>query len=300
MRPQMPLPIPPSETRSRERLRRHYEIEKRLADRLRAAPQDQRRQLYGEVYDELFRGLPELPRLAQDPESLRFVVGLQAAALEPLVDDDSVFLELGAGDCSLALHLAGRVRKVYAVDASAAAAAVEDRPDNFELVLADATELALEPESVDVAYSCHFLEHLHPEDARAHLAAVLRVLRPGGRYLCVTPNRLWGPHDVSRYFADVPRGLHLREYTHGDLARLFLSAGYGAAKVLRGQAQPPRCAAVWPYAGLETALELLPLRLRRRLMDAVLDRRQAAPYRPLEQVQVVGFRRRPASRRAGG
>jgi len=286
----MPLPIPSSEPRSREQLRRHYEIEKRLAERLRTAPKAERRRLYGEVYDELFRSVPELRPPVADPESQRFVVGLQAAALEPFLEADTVFLELGAGDCALALHLAGRVRRVYAVDASAAAAGAGEHPDNFELVLADATELALEPASVDLAYSCHFLEHLHPEDAADHLAAVLRVLRPGGCYVCVTPNRLWGPHDVSRYFDDVPTGLHLCEYTHGDLARRLLRAGFEEAKVLRGQARPPRCTTVWRYAGLEKALELLPLKLRRPLMSAGLGRLKPPPYRPLEQVQVVGYR----------
>jgi SAM-dependent methyltransferase len=284
----MPLPIPSYEPRSREQLRRHYEIEKRLADRLRTAPKDERRRLYGEVYDELFKSLPELPKLADDPATQRFVVDLQAAALEPLIREDTVFLELGAGDCALSLHLAGRVRRVYAVDVSAEAVGAGERPDNFELVFGDATEIGLEPGSVDVAYSCHFLEHLHPDDAGTHLAAVLRLLRPGGCYLCVTPNRLWGPHDVSRYFDDVPTGFHLREYTHGELVRLFLGAGFDTARILGGH--PPRPLAAWPYAGFEKVLGWLPANVRRPLMDVVLGRSREAPYRPLEQVKAVGYR----------
>ena len=286
----MPLPIPSSEARSHDLLKRHYEIEKALAQRLRVATKPERGRLYRELYDEFFRSVPGLPRLAEDLESQRQVVALQTVALEPFLDKDTVFLEIGAGDCALALELAGRARRVIAVDASAEAVGSADLPDNFELVLTDATELDLDPESVDLAYSCHFLEHLHPEDAADHLVAVRRVLRPGGAYVCVTPNRLWGPHDISKYFDDAPTGFHLREYTHGDLARLFRDCGYRQIRALRGLAQPPRCVALWPYACLEGGLGLLPQRVRRSVMAASLGRLRRSPFRPLEQVQVVGYR----------
>lgn len=278
----MPWPVPPTETRSRETLRRHYEVEKALADRLRRAAADERRGLYGEVYDEFFRRLTDLPTL--DPEARRQVVALQARALEPFLTPDSVFLEVGAGDGALALHVAARVRRVVAVDASAATAPRE-HPENFELVLSGALELPLDDAGVDVAYSCHFLEHLHPDDAPVHAAEVRRVLRPGGRYLCVTPNRLWGPHDVSRSFDDAPTGLHLREYTHGELARLLRHAGFCRTEVLR-LGRTPRPVAVAPYAALERVLGLLSPGWRRRLLPLVL--RGRPPFRPLEQVKVVG------------
>lgn len=282
----MPLPIPPTEPRGPAALRRHYEIERELAGRLRRAAKEERRRLYGEIYDDLFRRVADLPRLADDPATQRRVVELQARALEPFLRPDTVFLEVGAGDGALALHVAATARRVYAVEASAAAVAGLEPPENFELVLAGATDLGLDVASVDVAYSCHFLEHLHPEDALDHAAEVRRVLRPGGVYLCVTPNRLWGPHDVSRYFDDVPAGLHLREYTHAELARLLRRAGFRRAAVLRGVGSAPRPTPVWPYAALEGALGLLPVAPRRRLMAFALGRGEP-PFRPLEQVKVV-------------
>lgn len=277
----MPWPVPPTETRSREALRRHYEIETALADRLRRAAADERPALYGEVYDELFRRVTDLPK--PDPEGRRREVALQARAVEPFLTRDSVFLEVGAGDGALAFHVAARARRVIAVEASGETAP-QGRPEGFELVLSGSLELPLDDAGVDLAYSCHFLEHLHPDDAPVHAAEVRRVLRPGGRYLCVTPNRLWGPHDVSRYFDDAPAGLHLREYTHGELARMLRRAGFRRVAALR-LGRTPRPAAVTPYAALEGVLGLLPPGGRRRLLPLVL--RGRPPFRPLEQVKVV-------------
>lgn len=286
----MPWPIPPSEPRGREALTRHYELERSLAERLRHAAKEERRRLYGPVYDELFRGLSDLQKLADDPEAERQVVELQARALEPLLRPRAVFLEIGAGAGALALHMASKAGRVFAVEASAEAAAGIEAPENFELVLTGSISLPLDDGSVDLAYSCHFLEHLHPDDARDHAAEVRRVLRPGGSYLCVTPNRLWGPHDISRYFDDVPTGLHLFEYTHADLARLFRGAGFPRVAVISGPgpgARPARPRPVWPRALVEGLFDRFPVRLRRLLLVSIFRRRQP-PFRPLEQVKVLG------------
>ncbi len=285
----MPQPIPPTEPRSRDELRRHYEIETALAARLRRASKEERRSLYSEVYDELFRQVPELARKA-DPAGRAHEVALQAQALKPFLDPETVFLEVGAGDCALSLHLAGKVRQVYAVEAAAEVSGGLGKPEGFELLLTDTNPLPLDAASVDVAYSCHFLEHLHPEDAAEHAAEMRRVLRPGGVYVAITPNRLWGPHDVSRYFDDVPTGFHLREYTHVELARLLRRAGFARVEVLRGVGERPRLVSLRPYLFVEGTLSLLPAMLRRRAMALLFGRRGAPPFRPLEQVKVVARR----------
>ncbi len=278
----MPLPIPPHEPRSLETLHRHYQIEKELADRLRDAPRVQRRRLYGEVYDEYFRRV-DLPGL--DAASRADVVRLEAMAVEPFLDENSVFLEIGAGDCAVSLYIASKVRRAFALDASAQTAAQERSEEGFGLVIAETLPLA--DASVDVAYSCHFLEHLHPEDADEHLAEVRRVLRPGGCYVCVTPSRLWGPHDTSRYFDEVPTGFHLREYTHAELARRMYRAGFGRVDALRGIGEPARRSSLLPYSLVENTLDLLPVGVRRRVMDRFLLSGRP-PFRPLEQVKVIG------------
>ncbi len=94
------------------------------------------------------------------------------------------------------------------------------------MILSDGTSIPVPPGSIDVAYSNQLMEHLHPDDARAQLLNLNRALKPGGIYVCQTPNRLTGPHDVSRGFDAVATGFHLREYTNGELIALFRECGF--------------------------------------------------------------------------
>ena len=275
--------MPPTDPHH-EAVRRHYEIEKELAGRLRAASKAERRSLYSEVYDELFRQVPELAHDSDDAGRAQ-AVALQVQALSPFLRQDAVFLEVGAGDSALALAVAERVGKVYAVEASAEITCGVEAPENFELFVDDSIVLPLETAGIDVAYSCHFLEHLHPEDAADHLAEMRRLLAPGGVYLCVTPSRLWGPHDVSRHFDDVPMGFHLHEYTHAELARWMKRAGFEQVGVLRELGRPP--VSVWPYTLAEEVLDRLAPKKRRGVMERWFGRGQP-PFRRLEQVKVVG------------
>src|ERR1051326_2425565 len=78
--------------------------------------------------------------------------------------------------------------------------------------------------AIDVVYSNDVIEHLHPDDAREHLALVHRLLRPGGLYICITPNRVTGPHDISARFLPYhakAQGAHIREYSHRELCDEF-------------------------------------------------------------------------------
>ena len=50
------------DSRTPERLIAHYELERRLADRLRAGSQGERSGLYGEVYSKLFDSLQDHPQ----------------------------------------------------------------------------------------------------------------------------------------------------------------------------------------------------------------------------------------------
>src|SRR5690606_28242527 len=80
--------------------------------------------------------------------------------------------------------------------------------------------------SVDLAVSRQVVEHLHPDDIPEHFAAIAKIVAPGGVFIIETPNRVTGPWDVSRGITDDPTGFHLREFTHGELARLMRDAGF--------------------------------------------------------------------------
>lgn len=123
--------------------------------------------------------------------------------------------------------MAGTAAKVYAIDVCDAITARSDRPANFELAMSDGTNVPVPAGSVDLAYSNQLMEHMHSDDAASQLGNIARALRPGGRYICLTPHRLQGPCDVSQFFDDdVATGFHLKEYTYAELDRLFYHAGF--------------------------------------------------------------------------
>ena len=76
------------------------------------------------------------------------------------------------------------------------------------------------------------MEHLHPDDAATQLCNIFRALKPGGRYLCITPNMVSGPPDISQFFYEEATGLHLREYTYAELVRLMRQVGFRHFRVL--------------------------------------------------------------------
>src|SRR5687767_10572854 len=79
----------PGETRSPERLWMHYVTERRLADRLRrAATPEERQRLCATMYDELFRLVPDHPRLTkrdEDPAVREEGVAWDLAQLRPFL-----------------------------------------------------------------------------------------------------------------------------------------------------------------------------------------------------------------------
>ncbi len=248
-------------------VREHYEVERELADRLRMATREQRRSLYGPVYDELYQRVPHHPQLRRksSAELTRQALGPQLRILQPYLGPDTTLLEIGPGDCSLSVALAERVRQVYGLDVSEKITHRISLPSNFKLILSDGTSVPLPPDSVDVAFSNQLMEHLHPDDALEQLEGICRALRPGGVYICITPNRLSGPHDISQYFDSVATGFHLKEYTVGELSRLFRQVGFRKVHTLLGRRGACVPAPVAPVVAGEAMLELLPPRARRVL-----------------------------------
>lgn len=256
-----------SDQRSDAAVRQHYEIERELADRLRNAPAGVRAQLYHEVYDELFRRVPDHPQLAlaADPAESTRRVGHKLALLDRFVSDETTLVEVGAGDCALTVAVAPLVRRVIAVDVSDALVDRAVLPANVEFVLSDGTDIPVDPECADVAYSNQLMEHLHPDDAVAQVASIAGALRSGGRYVCITPSRLSGPHDVSRGFDLVATGLHLHEYSLAELTGVFADAGLEIEQCYAGGRGHYGRMPVGLARLVERAVGALPPNLRRRV-----------------------------------
>lgn len=256
------------------RVRAHYEIERSLAERLRNASKQERRVLYPALYDELMRRVEDHPlrQAVRTPEQVASSVAYHRNMLEPFLKPDSVFLEIGAGDCSLSLAVAREVKQVYAVDVSTEATGQIVPPPNFTLVISDGTSIPVPASSVDLAFSNQLMEHLHPDDALEQLREIYTALAPGGRYLLATPNRLNGPHDISLGFDTTATGLHLREYTVRELVPIMKRAGFKQVQVYYPSRHLRASAA--PVEVIEALLESLPSSLRWKL----------ASRKPLQQI----------------
>jgi SAM-dependent methyltransferase len=257
----------PRERRGAAQLRAHYAIERELAARLRGATKEQRRRLYTEVYDELMRRVPDHPMLSGDDEVSHPSDRWNLAFLERFLRPGCTYLEVGAGDCKFAATIAQRVKKAYAVEVCEQLTHHVARRPNFEVVISDGTSIPVPDASVDVAFSNQLMEHLHPDDAQDQLRNIYRSLAPGGRYVCVTPNRAYGPVDISQYFDEVATGFHLKEYSIAEISQLFRSAGFSRLTFYVGARQLYIPAPKAPLVALESLLGALPYQVRKAIAD---------------------------------
>ena len=259
---------PGAEPRSFDRLRHHYEVEKEIAERLKATrDRAERARILATMYQDLFARVPDHPRLTaqRDPEAERRRVRRLMALLRPHLTPETEYLEFGAGDCAVTFAVCPHVRRARAVEIADQIPHGSQPPANFELVLYDGDDPGLAAESVDLVFSEQFVEHLHPDDAGAHFALVHRLLRPGGKYVLRTPERWTGPHDVSRWFSETPQGFHLREWSYADLVEAGRRAGY---RKFRSYWNARGLCVRWPLLkalAVEALVAHLPLGLRRSL-----------------------------------
>ena len=266
-------------------LTEQYEVEKFLADKLRRASRQERTRLYSQVYDELFRRIPHHPQLKRksDVEAQRAAVENQMSFLTRFLTPDCIFMEVGPGDCSFSFEVARRVRQVFAIDVSTEISKSATQPANFHLLISDGSSISLQGDSVDVAYSYQLMEHLHPDDALEQVRSILHVLAPGGRYVCISPNRITGPHDISKYFDRIATGFHLKEYTATELVALFIKTGFRRVEcylVVKGLVLHTPVALIQM---VESFIEFLPYGLRRKIAGI-------APVRQLLEVRVAAVK----------
>ncbi|MBL8027308.1 MAG: class I SAM-dependent methyltransferase, partial [Fibrobacteres bacterium] len=140
--------------------------------------------------------------------------------------------EIGGGDCKVSIAVAALVQNSIGIDVVDLLVPSDKLPLNFRFVKSNGLVIPLESAVADFVYCNQLLEHLHPDDAEDLVKDVFRVLKPGGTFLCITPNRLYGPHDVSRYFDKKATGFHLKEYTVGEAYKLIAKVGFQNVKLV--------------------------------------------------------------------
>lgn len=174
-------------------------------------------------------------------------------ALRWITPQDDV-LETACGSGYGTQMLAGRARSVLATDYSPLAihyARQNFAADNMAFSVMDCQQLALRDSSFDVIVSFEVFEHL--ENAAAYLAECRRVLRPGGRLLLSTPNRV--THDL--HMRSIGRGneFHINLMNSTQFVR-FMKSYFPETQVF-GQRRKGN----WIY-GILRAADVFNLRLR--------------------------------------
>lgn len=106
--------------------------------------------------------------------------------LEDFIRPEHHVLDLGAGAGELSRYqFRGRVRRMVGIDLDKR---VAQNPLLDEGVVGDVCHLPFADQSFDVAFAIYVLEHL--ADPAQFTREVSRVLKPGGVFICLTPNRM--------------------------------------------------------------------------------------------------------------
>ncbi|MBW4716547.1 class I SAM-dependent methyltransferase [Saccharothrix obliqua] len=139
---------------------------------------------------------------------------------------DAVVLEAGCGEGYGAALIARHATRVIALDYDEQTAAHAARAHPGPAVVrGNLASLPVRTASIDVVANLQVIEHLW--DQAGFLAECARVLRPGGRLLVTTPNRItFSPG------RDTPLNpFHTRELNAAELVELLRDAGFTVERV---------------------------------------------------------------------
>lgn len=174
-------------------------------------------------------------------DDLYFILTLlkQYVMNAPDIDGGPKILEVGCGAGDLLLDLAGcGYRDIVGIDISPAAirlarCKLEERHLAIEGLHCASLEdfcTSFPDARFDLIIHCHIIEHIVPTQAQAFLDQVSKCLTRDGYMVVITPSRLTGPHDNTRFFrppGSEPEGFHMREYSLSELKQLLSLAGFG-------------------------------------------------------------------------
>jgi 2-polyprenyl-3-methyl-5-hydroxy-6-metoxy-1,4-benzoquinol methylase len=177
-------------------------------------------QIYEKTYDEWHKFQLQYTQTSRDqiyPSNPRRYDGICK-----LVGKGKEVLEIGCGEGTLSMAVANALNKVTGTDVSRTILELAEQHrrtmgcEHVTFKHSRSDHLEFPSNAFDCVISKDVLEHLHPRDVPTHLSEARRVLRDGGFYLLMTPNR---------YAGEGSHGLHLRTYTYRELKTMLLSLG---------------------------------------------------------------------------
>lgn len=277
--------IPGDAPITEEMILTHWELEKRLTAELLTSNPENRWEIFDRCYTELYSKLGWINQFVQADGGIRSDVrhhNWRSLIGEP----PQRIYEVGSGKAELITYLAdsGFTCKATEITRERGRNLSAESP-NLSWGVSDGIHLDHfeSPHSFDVVISDQVIEHLHPDDVLYHFKSARNILAEGGRYIFSTPHRCAGPSDVSAVFRhNEPAGMHLHEYTYGELIKICARAGFSRVSAvlafparlskLSGQRFKPSCSYFYlRYAcALENLLLLLPQSSFRRKMAKLM------------------------------
>lgn len=215
-----------------ERRRKQYDLEHLYQQKILHSPSaEERRQVYKDAYDALYDFSVQFSMDQDRASHFKVSKRMYRSFLE-----GKVGVDFGCGDGTTTLAMAAYAKKVTGIDLDLRYLHPDiekiqrEKPGAVDFQeVAGVVEIPFPDASLDFVFSQHVFEHLHPDDAHKHLVEAHRVLKPGGVFIFITPNRLYGPHDISRYFLPrgaVAGGLHIKEYSYAEVLPLVHKIGW--------------------------------------------------------------------------
>jgi SAM-dependent methyltransferase len=221
--------ITPTAHITEEMILEHWELEQQLTQELLESNPGNRWQVFDKCYSELYSRLEWLNDLVDSGGR-----GLDTIRLERwfkvIGDPPQKIYEIGSGKAGLISFLARQGFDCRATEITLQRGCNHaGEVPNLTWGSSDGIHLLqFEPVGYyDAVISNQLIEHLHPDDVPEHFEGVRAILCEGGRYLFSVPHRGAGPADVSCVFGcDESRGMHLREYTYGEMYEICRAAGF--------------------------------------------------------------------------
>jgi SAM-dependent methyltransferase len=216
--------IPEGAPITKSMVQHHVEIEHQLKQALVSSAPAERADVWIESYDQLYQ---ELPWLAEQASVNSDDSAINYGHFLKLIEPGSTVIEVGSGVGTLARFLTENGRACVATEITAERGIREDGIVTWHTTDGVHLDDFEPPDSYDFVVSTQVIEHLHPDDIERHFRGAYAVLKNRGSYILETPHAFFGPADLSRVLSlDRPEFMHLKEYTHRELAAAARNAGF--------------------------------------------------------------------------
>ncbi len=213
--------------RDRDVLIRAFEIESRYHGLINSENNSERRlQLYHEFYNKLLPIYKKSQSQNNDEPKLK-ICGLFEKELR-----NKRIIDFGCGNGSFLKTLARNYeyKSLTGIDVF-----IDDHLKSEEAIQFHESDIINfhSNEKYDVAFSDNVVEHISSIDLPYHLKSIRNTLEDNGTLIIITPNRLFGPSDITRIKDNSfsgktsAEGGHLNESTYNELIEVLTSVGFG-------------------------------------------------------------------------